>query len=76
MSLVAVSKHLKVLEAAGLVQRTVDGRVHRCALQAQPMHDLEQWLEHYRAYWDGTLDALASYLEAEVPNDPTGEQEP
>ena len=63
MSLAAVSKHLKVLERAGLVARTVDGRVHRCSLDAAALRDADAWLEHYRDFWEGTLDALADYVE-------------
>jgi DNA-binding transcriptional ArsR family regulator len=63
MSRPAVSKHLKVLERARMVVRTVDGRVHRCSLDAEPLHDVERWLHHYRLFWEGTLDALAHYVE-------------
>jgi DNA-binding transcriptional ArsR family regulator len=65
MSLAAVSKHLKVLEGAGLVNRTVDGRVHRCSLEAGPLQEAEQWLNGYRSFWEGALDALAGYVEDE-----------
>jgi len=63
MSLPAVSKHLKVLETAQLINRTVEGRIHRCSLTAEPMHEAEQWLANYRSFWDETLDALARYAE-------------
>lgn len=63
LSLPAVSRHIRVLERARLVKRTVDGRVHRCALQAGPLREAEQWLLHYRHFWEGTLDALARYVE-------------
>ena len=63
MSLPAVSKHLKVLERAGLVARAVDGRVHHCSLAAEPLQDVHAWLEHYRAFWGGNLEALANYVE-------------
>jgi DNA-binding transcriptional ArsR family regulator len=63
MSLPAVSRHIRVLERAGLVKRTVDGRVHRCTLRATPLREAEQWLLHYRRFWTGTLDALARYVE-------------
>ena len=61
-SRIAISKHLKVLERARLVNRAVDGRVHRCSLAARPLRDAEQWLDHYRSFWDGTLDALARHV--------------
>lgn len=65
MSLPAVSKHLKVLERAGLVERNIDGRVHRCSLNAAPLADAEAWLDYYRGFWQQNLDALAQYLEGE-----------
>ena len=64
MSLPAVSRHLRVLEQAQLVVRKVDGRVHQCALAAQPLHSIEQWLTHYRPFWENKLDALARYVES------------
>jgi len=63
MSFVAVSKHVRVLERAGLVKRTVDGRVHRCALAARKLREATAWLERYRVFWDDTLTALADYVE-------------
>jgi DNA-binding transcriptional ArsR family regulator len=61
MSFPSVSKHLRVLEGAGLVRRAVDGRIHRCRFEAAPLADVEAWLEHYRGFWNGTLDALAEF---------------
>jgi DNA-binding transcriptional ArsR family regulator len=63
MSLPAVSKHLRVLENAGLIRRTIDGRVHLCALEAAPLEDADRWIEHYRAFWEDALDGLARYVE-------------
>jgi DNA-binding transcriptional ArsR family regulator len=63
MSLPAVSKHLKVLEHARLVVRSVDGRIHRCSFAAEPLREVERWLDHYRPFWEDTLDALARYVE-------------
>jgi DNA-binding transcriptional ArsR family regulator len=63
MSLPAVSKHLRVLEHAGLVARQKDGRVHRCRLRAEPMKEAAAWIEHYRQFWETRLDSLARYLE-------------
>jgi DNA-binding transcriptional ArsR family regulator len=63
MSLPAVSKHLKVLERAELVRRTVDGRVHHCAIATAPMREIEAWLIRTRLFWDGALDRLADYVE-------------
>jgi DNA-binding transcriptional ArsR family regulator len=65
MSLPAVSKHLRVLEDAGLVTRHKDGRVHRCRLVAEPMKDAAEWIERYRQFWEQQFDALADYLEEE-----------
>jgi DNA-binding transcriptional ArsR family regulator len=63
MSLPAVSRHLKVLESARLIARHIDGRIHRCVLHADPLAAVEAWLEPYREFWEGTLDALADYAE-------------
>jgi DNA-binding transcriptional ArsR family regulator len=63
ISLPAVSKHLRVLEKAGLIRRERDGRVHRLRLEAKPMRDAAAWIERYREFWEGRLDALADYLE-------------
>ncbi|HYL47645.1 MAG TPA: metalloregulator ArsR/SmtB family transcription factor [Candidatus Limnocylindrales bacterium] len=63
ISLPAVSKHLRVLENAGLVVRHKDGRVHRCRLIAEPMKDAAEWIERYRLFWEQQFDALARYLE-------------
>jgi len=63
MSLPGVSKHLKVLERARLVVRAVDGRIHRCSLGAEPLREAERWLDHYRSFWEDTLQALARYVE-------------
>lgn len=61
MSLPAVSRHIRVLEQARLVRRTVDGRVHHCAPDFGPLHSVAAWLQHYRRFWEGQLDALARY---------------
>jgi DNA-binding transcriptional ArsR family regulator len=66
----AISKHLRVLERARLVTRTPDGRVSRCHLNATPMKDAADWVERYRAYWEGQLDSLARYLQDDKENAP------
>ncbi len=66
MSLPSVSKHLRVLEQAGLVGRLIDGRVHHCTLDVAPLQDLERWLGHYRGFWDDSLRSLADYVEGEA----------
>jgi DNA-binding transcriptional ArsR family regulator len=63
MSLPAVSRHIKVLERARLVRRTVDGRVHHCALDIEPLQHVEEWIRQYRRFWNGNLEALARYVE-------------
>ena len=62
MSLPAVSKHLKVLEHAGLIERGRDKQFRPCRLTAQPLHDAHSWIEEYRRFWDGSFDRLAEYL--------------
>lgn len=72
----AISKHLRVLERAGLVRRKADGRVSRCRLDAGPMRDAAEWVEGYRSFWEGQLDALARYFEREsTPHEPRDEEE-
>jgi len=63
MSLAAVSKHLIVLERAGLVKRRRDGRVHSLALEAKPMQEAREWLDRYREFWEANLDQFEKYLE-------------
>lgn len=62
MSLAAVSKHLKVLENAGLVSRGRHAQYRPCHLEADPLQALSDWLQEYRRFWDHSLDGLASYL--------------
>ncbi|CAN5881907.1 hypothetical protein BH24GEM1_BH24GEM1_09570 [soil metagenome] len=62
ISLNGVSKHVKVLERAGLVERTVQGREHRLRLNAEPLREAAMWLEHYRTFWDSRLAALEAFL--------------
>ena len=62
MSLPAVSKHLRVLEKAGLVRRKRDGRVHRLKLEAKPMQHAQAWIEEYRIFWQANFDRLDEYL--------------
>lgn len=63
ISLPAISRHLKVLANARLIVRHVDGRIHRCALHAEPLGSVDAWLDQYREFWEGTLEALAAYAE-------------
>src|ERR1041385_3268396 len=63
VSLPAISKHLRVLEDAGLLEQTPDGRVRRCSLKAAPLSAAFSWIVQYRLFWDDALDALAKNLE-------------
>ena len=63
MSLPAVSKHLRILEDAGLLVRLKEGRIHRCQLNVEPLREANQWIEHYTAFWNAQLDSLGRYLQ-------------
>lgn len=69
MSLAAASKHVKVLEGAGLIRREIEGRVHRCSLERQPLVQALSWLRSYTVFWDERLDALDEILNAEDDDD-------
>jgi DNA-binding transcriptional ArsR family regulator len=62
MSLPGFMKHLRVLEDAGLIARTKEGRVVSCVLSAKPMQKAADWLAHYEKFWTDKLDSLARYL--------------
>jgi DNA-binding transcriptional ArsR family regulator len=63
MSLPAVSKHLRVLEEAGLLERRKEGRTHHCNLRTEPLGEAVEWIEEARRFWGERLDALAQFLE-------------
>jgi DNA-binding transcriptional ArsR family regulator len=63
MSLPAVSKHLRVLQNAGLLRRRRYGRTHEMQLDAKPLKEAAQWVEEYRKFWEASLDRLAAYLD-------------
>lgn len=65
VSLAAVSKHLQVMEEAGLLDVEKDGRVRRCHLDAAPLSAAFGWLTRYRVFWEDRLDALENHLEEE-----------
>lgn len=71
-SLAAVSKHIKVLERAGLVRRTVQGRTHVCSLNPEPLSDAQEWLRYYERFWNERLDALERELNASDPTQRRG----
>lgn len=58
----AISKHMRVLEDAGLLSRTREGREHRCRLEQKRLKEAEAWIEHQRTFWNDRLDALERYL--------------
>ncbi len=62
MSLPAVSKHLRVLEEAGLLRRKKDGRVRRCRLSPGAMKEASDWLGFYQKFWEAQFDSLENYL--------------
>jgi DNA-binding transcriptional ArsR family regulator len=62
MSLPAISKHLKVLERAGLIARGREAQWRPCRLEAAPLKDAADWLEHYRRFWEQSFDRLEDYL--------------
>jgi DNA-binding transcriptional ArsR family regulator len=65
MSLPAVSKHLKVLERAGLIARGREAQWRPCRLEANPLKDVADWVEHYRGFWEQSFDRLDAYLREE-----------
>jgi len=66
MSLPAVSKHIRVLEKAGLLARKKQGRVQYCRLNTEPMRNAAKWLAFYQQFWDAKLDSLANFLEGDA----------
>ena len=64
ISLNSISKHIRMLERAGLVTRSVQGRDHVLSLNAGPMADASEWLERYRRFWEGRLAALEKYVKS------------
>jgi DNA-binding transcriptional ArsR family regulator len=62
MSLPAISRHLKVLERAGLISRSREAQWRPCRLEAAPLKDIANWVEHYRRFWDASFDRMADYL--------------
>jgi DNA-binding transcriptional ArsR family regulator len=62
MSFAAAAKHVKVLEGAGLLSRTIDGRTHRCRLEARALAQADRWIAYYQRFWTGRLDALEATL--------------
>lgn len=67
ISLNAVSKHIQVLERAGLLRRDIRGREHHCSLNPMPLRDAATWTEAFRVFWEQRLDALDDYLRTQAP---------
>src|SRR5512146_506135 len=64
LSLDGVSKHVKVLEHAGLIRRNVQGRTHHCSLDVTRLREASSWIDYYRTYWERRFDALERFLSA------------
>lgn len=62
ISLNAVSKHIMVLERAGLLRREIKGREHHCCIEPRALRAADQWFDHYRQFWELRLDALETYV--------------
>jgi DNA-binding transcriptional ArsR family regulator len=62
VSLNAVSKHVMVLERAGLLRREIKGREHYCSIESRPLREADEWLDHYRQFWEQRMDALEAYV--------------
>lgn len=74
MSLPAVSKHLKVLERAGLISRGREAQRRPCRLDASPLKDAASWIEDYRRFWSAHIDALERHLDRMNPPEPTNKK--
>lgn len=72
MSMAAVSKHLKVLEKAGLISRGKEAQWRPCRLEAAPMLEVSDWVGNYRRFWEESLDRLGAYLKVLQKGDPDG----
>lgn len=71
----AISKHMRILEDAGLLSRRKSGREHRCKMEEKRLEEAERWIEHYRKFWNERLDALERYLKGESDRQtPKGEK--
>lgn len=75
ISLPAMSKHIRVLEDAGLIRRRLDGRIHRLQLVAEPMRGAAGWINEYAEFWSQQLDALGRFLEQDRKR-PPGKKKP
>ena len=71
MSFAGASKHVKVLESAGLIARRKVGRMQLCSLNAEPLAEAEQWLRQWEKFWSGRLDRLEALVEADKSREET-----
>lgn len=76
MSLPAISKHLKVLERAGLIARSREAQWRPCRLEAQTLKDVADWIEQYRQFWEQNLDRLDEYLQELQAEEKKSDREP
>src|SRR5262245_57564620 len=72
ISLQAISRHLKVLESAGLISRGRDAQWRPCRLETARLREVDGWLERYRIFWEGSLDKMGAYLDELQKGDPNG----
>jgi DNA-binding transcriptional ArsR family regulator len=72
MSLPAITKHLKVLEKAGLITKSRDAQWRHCKLNGEALKDAAQWMEQYRAFWEESFDRLDEYLKTIIPQTSSG----
>ena len=74
MSLPAISKHLKVLERAGLIERGRDAQRRPCRLAAEPLHEISDWVATYQRFWEQRLDRLEAYLQEAQESPPSAKK--
>lgn len=74
MSLPAITKHIKVLEKAGLVTKTKDAQWRPCKLNGDGLKEAADWMEEYRIYWDASFDRLEAYLKTVTEQDTKGKK--
>ena len=76
ISLNSVSKHVRMLERAGLVRRTVRGREHLLALRPEPLDEAARWIEHHRRFWEDSLSRLDAFVQSGAPRKPAPTRKP
>jgi DNA-binding transcriptional ArsR family regulator len=74
MSLPAVSRHLKVLTSAGLIERSTEAQWRRCTLRGEGLRNAADWIEFYRRFWEASFDRLDAFLERTAPKPATREK--